>query len=331
MSMITRKVAPALAAGCTVILKPSELTPLTALALAELADRAGMPRGVLNIIAGDAKMIGDEFLRSPDVRKIAFTGSTAVGKFLYAGAAATVKRVSLELGGNAPFIIFEDADLEKAARDVVISSYRNAGQTCICANRVFVHETVYEAFNKALVACAAKLRVGSGLDPGVTHGPLINAAAVDKVDEKVKDATSKGARVVLGGSRSSFPPGHPLENGYFYEPTVLLDATSEMTVFKEETFGPVTPVFKFKTEEEVVQLANDTPYGLAAYFYTRNLGRAWRVAEGLQYGMVGINEVAITSEVAPFGGMKESGLGREHSKYGLSEFLNMKTVCLGVQ
>lgn len=330
-SMITRKISPALAAGCSVVLKPSELTPLTALALGELANRAGIPRGVINIVPGaNAKLIADELLRSEDVRKIAFTGSTGVGKHLYAQSASTVKRISLELGGNAPFIVFEDADIEKAARDVVASSHRNAGQTCICTNRVFVHASIYDQFNEALTAQASNLKLGSGLDPGTTQGPLITSTAVDRVEEKVKDAVERGARVAVGGNRGSFDPDNPLSNGYFFEPTVLLDATIDMKVYREEIFGPVTPVFKFTTEEEVVQLANDTPYGLAGYFYTKDLGRAWRMAEKLEYGMIGVNEVAITNEIAPFGGVKESGLGREQSKYGLSEFQNVKSVVMNV-
>lgn len=329
-SMITRKVSPALAAGCTVVLKPSEMTPLTAFALAELAERAGVPPGVLNVLSGDAKAIGDVMVKSDLVRKIGFTGSTAVGKLLMAGAASTVKRVSLELGGNAPFIVFEDADIEKAARDVVLSSHRNSGQTCICTNRVLVHERVHDAFVASLTAKVSALRVGSGMEQGTTQGPLISAVAVDRVEEKVQDAVSKGAVVACGGRRSQFDKGSALEGGFFYEPTVLTGATVDMRMFHEELFGPVTPVYKFSSDDEAVQLANDTQYGLAAYFYTKDLSRAWRVAERLQYGMVGVNEVAITSEVAPFGGVKQSGMGREQSKYGLAEFQDIKSVCLGI-
>ena len=331
-SMITRKVSPALAAGCTVCLKPAELTPLTAFALAELGRRAGMPKGVLNVISGDAVSIGKAFTDSNTVRKIAFTGSTRVGKLLYSASADTMKHVSLELGGNAPYIVFEDANLETAARDVVLSSYRNAGQTCICTNRVFVHESVYEAFNAALVKQVTKLRVGDGLQPGITHGPLISKAAVEQVDIKVQDALGKGGKVLVGGHRPSFDgPSSHLGKGFFYEPTVIVDATDTMKVFKEEIFGPITPVFKFGSDAEVVKLANDTEYGLAAYFYTQNISRAWRVAKALEYGMIGINQVAITSEVAPFGGWKHSGLGREHSKYGLDEYLDKKTLCMGLE
>ncbi|PSC68568.1 succinate-semialdehyde dehydrogenase [Micractinium conductrix] len=329
-SMITRKVSPALAAGCTVVLKPSELTPLTALALAELAERAGLPGGVLSVLTGDAPAIGDAMLKSEEVRKIGFTGSTAVGKQLAAGAAGTVKRVSLELGGNAPFIVFEDADLEKAATAVVASSHRNSGQTCICTNRVLVHERVHDAFVATLTAKVSALRLGSGLEQGVTQGPLISAAAVDRLEEKVADALSKGAVVAVGGQRPKWDAGHSLAGGFFYEPTVLTGARPDMRMFREELFGPVTPVYSFSSDDEAVQLANDTQYGLACYFYTKDLSRAWRVAERLQYGMVGINEVAITSEVAPFGGVKQSGLGREQSKYGLAEFQDIKTVCLGL-
>ncbi|EFN58977.1 hypothetical protein CHLNCDRAFT_48452 [Chlorella variabilis] len=329
-SMITRKVSPALAAGCTVVLKPSEDTPLTAFALAGLAERAGMPRGVLNILTGDAKAIGEALVKSESVRKIGFTGSTTVGKLLMQGAASTVKRVSLELGGNAPFIVFEDADIEKAARDVVGSSHRNSGQTCICTNRVLVHESIHDAFVEALTKRVAALRLGSGLEAGTTQGPLISAAAVDRVEGKVRDALAKGAVAACGGARPSWEAGSPLAGGYFFEPTVLIGGTVDMRMFHEEVFGPVTPVYKFATDDEAVQLANDTQYGLAAYFYTRDLSRAWQVAERLEYGMVGVNEVAITSEVAPFGGVKQSGLGREQSKYGLAEFQDIKTVCLGI-
>lgn len=331
-SMITRKVSPALAAGCTVCLKPAELTPLTAFALAELGKRAGIPRGVFNVVSGDAESIGKAFTDSNVVRKIAFTGSTRVGKLLYAASANTMKHVSLELGGNAPYIVFDDADIQSAARDVVISSYRNAGQTCICTNRVFVHEDIYDAFNDALVKHVTKLRLGDGLQPGVTHGPLISSTAVEQVDFKVQDAVRNGGKVLVGGRKPSFDESsRRLGAGFFYEPTVIVNATKNMKVFKEEIFGPITPVFKFNSDAEVVKLANDTEYGLAAYFYTQNLSRAWRVAKALEYGMIGINQVAITSEVAPFGGWKHSGLGREHSKYGLDEYLDKKTLCMGLE
>eukprot|EP00204_Picochlorum_oklahomense_P000692 CAMPEP_0118800564 /NCGR_PEP_ID=MMETSP1161-20130426/2423_1 /TAXON_ID=249345 /ORGANISM="Picochlorum oklahomensis, Strain CCMP2329" /LENGTH=497 /DNA_ID=CAMNT_0006728405 /DNA_START=71 /DNA_END=1564 /DNA_ORIENTATION=- len=329
-SMITRKVSPALAAGCTVCLKPAELTPLTAFALAELGKRAGIPKGVLNIVSGDAIAIGKAFTDSRIVRKLAFTGSTRVGKLLYAASSDTMKKVSLELGGNAPYIVFEDADVDIAARDVVLSSYRNAGQTCICTNRVFVHENIYDKFNDALSKQVAKLRLGDGLQPGISHGPLISKTAVDEVHAKVQDAVGKGGVVLAGGQRPDFGTSSPLGGGFFYEPTVITNATVDMRVFKEEIFGPITPVFKFSSDAEVVQMANDTEYGLAAYFYTQNVTRVWRVAKALEYGMVGVNQVAITSEVAPFGGVKESGLGREHSKYGLDEFQDKKTVCLGL-
>lgn len=323
-SMPTRKVAPALAAGCTVVLKPSELTPLTALALAHLGERAGIPKGVLNVVSGDAEKIGDALTSSDFVRKISFTGSTRVGKLLYARSADTMKHMSLELGGNAPYIVFEDADVRRAARDVVLSSHRNAGQTCICTNRVFVHERVHDEFVDALVDQVRKLRLGDGLEPGVTHGPVITRQAVNQMELKVADAVEKGARVLAGGK----PADHL--GGFFFEPTVLVDATRDMNVFKSEIFGPITPVFKFSTEEEVIELANSTEYGLAAYFYTENLKRSWRVAKALEYGMVGVNQVAITSEVAPFGGWKHSGLGREHSKYGIEEYLEKKTLCFGI-
>ncbi|MEW5304155.1 MAG: hypothetical protein WDW36_006786 [Sanguina aurantia] len=328
MSMITRKVSPALAAGCTVVLKPSELTPLTAIALAELADRAGIPAGVFNVVMGDAPAIGNELVGNETVRKITFTGSTNVGKMLAAGSAASVKRISLELGGNAPIIVFEDADLELAARGVVASALRNSGQTCICANRIFVHASVYDAFCAAVAEGVSKLRIGDGLEGGVTHGPLISGAAVERVMGQVTDALAKGATVLVGGKRGDLAGA--CSKGHFFEPTVITNATVDMRCFKEETFGPLIPLFKFATEAEAITLANTTEYGLASYFYTRDLARAWRVAEELEYGMVGVNEVAITSEVAPFGGMKQSGLGREHSKYGLSEFLDIKYVCMGL-
>ncbi|PNW80188.1 hypothetical protein CHLRE_08g381702v5 [Chlamydomonas reinhardtii] len=341
MSMITRKVAPALAAGCTVVLKPAELTPLTAIALAGLAERAGLPDGVLNLVLGDAAAIGHELVHSDTVRKIGFTGSTAVGKMLAAGAGAGVKRVSLELGGNAPVLVFEDADLELAARGIVASALRNAGQTCICANRVFVHTAVYDKLAEAVVGRVRKLKVGDGAEPGVHVGPLITPAALDKVTAHVHDAVAKGGKLLVGGGR---PEAAQLAGGgggggggaaaaaagNFYLPTVIGEATIDMRCFKEETFGPLIPLFRFTSDEEAVLLANTTEYGLAAYFYTRDLGRAWRVAEELEFGMIGLNEVAITSEVAPFGGVKQSGLGREQSKYGIAEFMDIKYVCMGL-
>lgn len=328
MSMITRKVSPAIAAGCTVVLKPAELTPLTALALAELADRAGVPDGVLNVVLGDAPAIGHAMMTSETVRKIGFTGSTAVGKLLAEQAAKTVKRVSLELGGNAPFIVFNDADLELAAAGVVLSALRNSGQTCICANRVFVQDQVYDAFAELVAAKVNALHVGDGMAADTTHGPLITPAGVEKVTAHVSDAVSKGAKVLAGGKVPELP--EPLSNGHFYSPTVLADATIDMRCFREETFGPLVPLFRFSSDDEAVMLANDTEYGLAAYFYTRDLKRAWHIAERLEYGMIGLNDAAITSEVAPFGGMKQSGLGREQSKYGLDEFLEIKYVSMGL-
>lgn len=329
MSMITRKVAPALAAGCTVVLKPSEATPLTALALAELADRAGLPDGAFNVVLGDAPAIGHAMLSSETVRKIGFTGSTAVGKTLMAQAANTVKRVSLELGGNAPFLVMADADLALAAKGVVSSALRNSGQTCICANRVFVHDKVYDEFSSLVAEIVKGLRVGDGFSPDTTHGPLINAAALDKVVAHCSDAVSKGARVLAGGGRPQELP-EALAGGTFFQPTVLADATIDMRVFREETFGPLIPLFRFHDDDEAVMLANDTEYGLAAYFYTRDLKKAWTLAERLEYGMIGVNEVAITAEVAPFGGVKQSGLGREQGTIGMDEFLEVKYVCMGL-
>jgi succinate-semialdehyde dehydrogenase/glutarate-semialdehyde dehydrogenase len=326
--MPTRKIAPAIAAGCTVVLKPAEATPLTALALAELARRAGIPPGVLNIVVGDAAAIGNKLLESDVVRKIGFTGSTAIGKKLMAGAANTVKRVSLELGGNAPFIVFDDADAETAAAGVAASAFRNAGQTCICANRILVQEGVYDEFTAALAAKVAKFKMGDGFASETTLGPLINPAAVDRVEAHVKDAVAKGARVLTGGKRPA--EDGPLGKGYFFEPTVLGEASIDMRIYKEETFGPAVPCFRFKHDAEAIKLANDTEYGLAAYFYTKDLARAWKAAEQIDYGMIGINETAIGSEVAPFGGLKHSGLGKELSRYGIEEFLSMKYLCFGV-
>ncbi|KAG2501752.1 hypothetical protein HYH03_000252 [Edaphochlamys debaryana] len=328
MSMITRKVAPALAAGCTVVLKPAELTPLTACALAELAERAGLPDGVLNLVMGDAPAIGHELVSSDTVRKIGFTGSTAVGRLLAAGAGQGVKRVSLELGGNAPIIVFADADLELAAKGVVASALRNAGQTCICANRIFVHDSVYDKLSDLVVSLVRKLKLGDGLEAGTSMGPLITAQAMEKVTGHVADAVAKGGKLLVGGTRAELPA--PLSGGNFFAPTVIGEATIDMRCFKEETFGPLIPLFRFGADEEAVLLANTTEYGLAAYFYTRDLARAWRVAEELEFGMIGLNEVAITNEVAPFGGIKASGLGREQSKYGISEFLDTKYVCMGL-
>jgi len=321
-SMITRKVAPALAAGCTVVIKPALATPLSALALAELAARAGFPPGVLNVITGKASAIGGEMTSNPTVRKVSFTGSTEIGRVLMKQVAPTVKKISLELGGNAPFIVFDDADLDAAAEGAIISKYRNTGQTCVCANRLFVQDKVYDAFAAKLSERVRALKVGSGIDAGVTQGPLINREALDKVEEHVADATANGAKVLVGGKR------HTL-GGTFYEPTVLTGVTADMKIFSEETFGPVAPLFRFTTDEEVIELANRTEFGLASYFYSRDIGRIWRVAEALEYGMVGVNTGLITTEVAPFGGVKQSGIGREGSKYGIDEYVEVKYVCMG--
>ncbi|XP_076954581.1 succinate-semialdehyde dehydrogenase, mitochondrial-like [Bidens hawaiensis] len=321
-AMITRKVAPALACGCTVVIKPSELTPLTALAAAELALQSRIPPGVLNVVMGDAPKIGNALLESPQVRKITFTGSTAVGKKLMAGAAETVKKVSLELGGNAPFIIFDDADLEAALKASLATKFYNTGQTCICSNRLLVHEGIYENFINAFSNAVKSLKVGNGFSEGVAQGPLINEAAVQKVESLVQDATSKGAKVILGGKRHNL--------GFtFYEPTIISDVKNEMLIARQEIFGPVTPIIRFKTEEEAIQIANDTESGLAAYLFTNNIQRSWRVCEALEYGIVGVNEGVFASPGAPFGGFKQSGLGRESSKYGLDEYLEIKCVCMG--
>jgi succinate-semialdehyde dehydrogenase/glutarate-semialdehyde dehydrogenase len=319
-AMITRKVAPALAAGCTVVLKPSEETPLSALALAELAARAGFPPGVLNIVTGlDAPAIGKSLTDSPTVRKVSFTGSTEVGKLLMRQSADTVKKISLELGGNAPFIVFDDADLDAAVDGAIVSKYRNAGQTCVCANRIFVQDGIYDAFLEKFTAAVLKQKVGAGTEQGVNIGPLINTEALEKVQRLVGNATQKGARVLTGGQA--------LE-GTFFQPTVLADVSAGMDIMHEEIFGPVAPVTRFSTEKEVIQMANDTPYGLAAYFYGRDIGRVFRVSEALEYGMVGVNTGIVATTVAPFGGVKESGIGREGSKYGLDDFLETKYICL---
>ncbi|CAM8950351.1 unnamed protein product [Rhodiola kirilowii] len=322
LAMITRKVGPALAAGCTVVIKPSEYTPLTALAAAELALQAGIPPGAMNVVMGNAPEIGDALLASTTVRKITFTGSTAVGKKLMAGSAGTVKKVSLELGGNAPCIVFDDADIDVAVKGTLGAKFRNSGQTCVCANRVLVQEGIYEKFANAFMAAVQNLHVGNGFTDGVLQGPLINEAAVQKVESFVQDAVSKGAKVLLGGKR------HKL-GMTFYEPTIIGDVKGDMLLAREEVFGPVAPLIKFKTEEEALQIANDTNAGLAAYLFTTNVQRSWRVAEGLEYGLVGVNEGIISTEVAPFGGFKQSGLGREGSKYGMDEYLEIKYVCLG--
>jgi succinate-semialdehyde dehydrogenase / glutarate-semialdehyde dehydrogenase len=321
-SMITRKVAPALAAGCTVIIKPAESTPFSALALAELAHRAGFPPGVLNVITGDAPAIGGEMTANVKVRKLSFTGSTEVGRLLMKQVASTIKKISLELGGNAPFIVFDDADLDAAAEGAIQSKYRNAGQTCVCANRLFVQDKVYDAFAAKLTERVRALKVGPGTEAGVLQGPLINDEALAKVKDHVADATAHGAKISIGGK------SHAL-GGTFYEPTVLTDVTPDMKIFSEETFGPVAPLIRFKTDAEVIELANRTEFGLASYFYSRDIGRVWRVAEALEYGMVGINTGLITTEVAPFGGMKQSGLGREGSKYGIDEYIEIKYLCMG--
>jgi succinate-semialdehyde dehydrogenase/glutarate-semialdehyde dehydrogenase len=320
--MITRKTAPALAAGCTVVLKPASATPFSALALAELADRAGIPRGVFNVVTGDAAAIGTELATHPMVRKLTFTGSTETGKLLMQQCAGTVKKLSLELGGHAPFIVFDDADLDAAAEGALQSKYRNAGQTCVSANRLLVQEKVYDAFAAKLTERVRSLRVGDGTEPGVTIGPLINAEALAKVEDHVSDAVGKGARVLIGGKRHA-------RGGLFFEPTVLADAIPSMKITREETFGPVAPLYRFRNDSEAVAMANDTTYGLAAYFYSRDVGRIFRAAEALEYGIIGINSGMISTEVAPFGGMKESGIGREGGKYGIDEFLEIKYLCLG--
>jgi succinate-semialdehyde dehydrogenase/glutarate-semialdehyde dehydrogenase len=323
-AMITRKVAPALAAGCTVVIKPAEQTPLSALALAELAQRAGFPAGVINIVPADAAnsiAVGREWCDSPVVRKLSFTGSTEVGRILMAQSAPTLKKLSMELGGNAPFIVFEDADLDAAVEGALVSKYRNAGQTCVCTNRFYAHEAIYEEFVTRLAAKVRALVVGPGDAPGVQQGPLIDAQALAKVEAHVADAVAHGARVLTGGARDA-------RGGTFYAPTVLADVTSAMRVAREETFGPVAPVFRFSTEDEAVAAANATEFGLAAYFYARDVGRVMRVAERLEYGMVGINTGLISTEVAPFGGVKQSGFGREGSSYGIDDYLSLKYVCL---
>lgn len=322
MAMITRKAAPALAVGCTMVCKPASETPLTALALAELAHQAGIPKGVFNVITGKASVIGGELTSNPDVKMLTFTGSTEIGKVLLRQCAQTVKKVGMELGGNAPFIVFDDADIDKAVQGALASKYRNAGQTCVCANRLLIQDGVYEEFAEKLTAEVAKFKIGDGTGDGITQGPLINRAAVEKVEEHIEDAKVHGARVMTGGHR------HDL-GGNFFEPTVLVDVTPSMKVTNEETFGPVAPLFRFKTEDEAIALANDTEFGLAAYFYSKDLGRTWRVAEALEYGIVGINEGIISTEVAPFGGVKESGLGREGSHHGTEEFLEMKYMLMG--
>jgi succinate-semialdehyde dehydrogenase/glutarate-semialdehyde dehydrogenase len=322
-AMITRKAGPAIAAGCTFVCKPATQTPYSALAMAELGARAGLPAGVMNVITGDAAAIGGEMTSNPIVRKLTFTGSTEIGKKLMAQSAGTLKKLALELGGNAPFIVFEDADLDAAVQGALASKYRNTGQTCVCANRLLVQESVYEAFTAKLVAAVKNLRVGDGLAGVTEQGPLIDRKALEKVEEHVADAVSKGARVAIGGKR------HAL-GGTFFEPTVLTNVTPQMMVAREETFGPVAPLFSFKTEADAIRMANDTEFGLAAYFYTRDLARSWRVSEALEYGIVGLNTGIISTEVAPFGGIKESGFGREGSKYGIVDYTELKYVCVGL-
>ena len=324
IAMITRKAGAALAAGCTLVVKPAEQTPLSALALAVLAERAGLPPGVFNVVTGRPEPIGGELTSNPTVRKLSFTGSTQVGRLLMRQCADTLKRLSLELGGNAPFIVFDDADLEAAVEGALQSKYRNSGQTCVCANRILVQTGIYDAFAQRLAARVGELRVGAGTDAGVTQGPLIDADALAKVESQVADAVGQGARVLAGGAR------HAL-GGTFYQPTVLADVTPAMLIAREETFGPVAPLLRFGDEDEVIALANATEYGLAAYFYSRDLARVWRVAEALEYGMVGVNAGVISTAVAPFGGVKQSGFGREGSRYGIEEYLDIKYLCLGLE
>ena len=321
-AMITRKAGPALAAGCTMVLKPASQTPFSALALCELAERAGVPKGVFSCVTGSATEIGGEMTSNPTVRKLSFTGSTEIGKVLMAQCAGTVKKLSLELGGNAPFIVFNDADLDLAVKGAIASKYRNAGQTCVCANRILVQDGVYDAFAGKLADAVSAMKVAPGVETGAMIGPLIDMKAVEKVEEHIGDAVQKGARVVVGGKR------HAL-GGSFFQPTVLTEVNTQMKVTREETFGPVAPLFRFSTDQQAIEMANDTVYGLAAYFYSRDIGRCWRAAEALEYGIVGINEGIISTEIAPFGGVKESGIGREGSKYGIEEYLEVKYLCMG--
>ena len=321
-AMITRKAGPALAAGCPMVVKPAELTPFSALALGVLAERAGVPQGVFSVVTGDSKAIGGEMTSNPIVRKLSFTGSTQVGRLLMQQCAPTIKKLSLELGGNAPFIVFDDADLDAAVEGAIASKYRNAGQTCVCANRLYVQDGVYEAFAQKLVAAVGKLKVGDGTEQDVTQGPLIEEKAVLKVEEHIADALAKGARLLVGGQRHAL--GHS-----FFQPTVMTEVTSDMRVASEETFGPLAPLFRFRDEDDVIAMANASEFGLAAYFYARDIGRVWRVAEALESGMVGVNTGLISTEVAPFGGVKQSGLGREGSAHGIEDYLVIKYICMG--
>ena len=323
IAMITRKAGAALAAGCTMVIKPAKETPFSALALCELAERAGIPAGVLNVVTGSATAIGGEMSSNPVVRKLSFTGSTEIGRILMAQTADTIKKVSMELGGNAPLIVFDDADLDAAVEGTLISKYRNAGQTCVCTNRILVQDSVYEAFAEKLTDAVSKLNVGDGTEEGVTQGPLINMAAVEKIEEHITDAVEKGAKIRIGGKRHK-------RGGSFFQPTVLSDVTPDMLVARDETFGPLAPMFRFSTEEQAIQMANDTEFGLASYFYSENLSRVWRVSEALEYGMVGINTGLISTAIAPFGGVKQSGIGREGSKYGLDDYLEIKYLCMGI-
>lgn len=322
-AMITRKVGPALAAGCTVVIKPASETPLSALALVALAEQAGIPKGVVNVVTGSAREIGAVLTSHPAVKKVSFTGSTQIGKLLMEQCSSTMKKVSMELGGNAPFIVFDDADLDRAVEGAIASKFRNSGQTCVCTNRLLVQDKVYDAFIEKLAIAVKKLKVAPAFEEGAEQGPLINEKAVEKIQEHIEDATSKGAKIVAGGHR------HALGKTFF-EPTILADVTSEMLVANDETFGPLAPVFKFSTEEQAIQMANDTEFGLASYLYTQNLSRAWRMGEALEYGMVGINEGIISTEIAPFGGIKESGGGREGSKYGIEDYMELKYMCMGI-
>jgi succinate-semialdehyde dehydrogenase/glutarate-semialdehyde dehydrogenase len=321
-AMITRKAAPALAAGCTMVIKPASQTPLSALALCVLAERAGVPPGVLSCVTGSAAEIGAELTSNPLVRKLTFTGSTEIGKVLMAQCAGTVKKTSMELGGNAPFIVFDDADIDAAVQGAMVAKYRNAGQTCVCANRILVQDGVYDLFVERFSVAVRALKLGDGLKPGTTIGPLIDGNAVHKAEQHVADAVAKGATVITGGERSA-------DGANYFAPTILANATRDMDIFREETFSPVAPVFRFSSEREAIEMANDTEFGLAAYFYGRDIGRVWRVAEALEYGMVGINEGLISTEVAPFGGIKESGNGREGSRYGIEDYLEIKYLCMG--